>query len=202
MRIRMWAGLAVAASFGLGGVTGAMARETETFTATVLQNANMRQSSSRTFPITFHVENWTTEEDGERLKAILKESGPEALLREFRKGKTRAGYVVSPAFAQEPSWRVAMATAVDTPRGRVVRLLTDRPIQFAEAYSQSRSLDYEFAAFEFTLDQKGRGQGIAIPAARLSQDEDGQVTLETLPYTTGPERLIGVRKWGSEKAVN
>jgi hypothetical protein len=202
MKIRMWAGLAVAASFGLGGVTGAAARETETFTATVLQNADMRQASSRTFPITFHVENWTTEDEGERLQAILKEGGPDALLREFQKGKTRAGYIVSSAFAREPSWRVAMATAVDTPRGRVVRLLTDRPIQFAEAYSQSRSLDYEFAAFEFTLDQKGHGQGIAIPAARLVQDGDGQVTVETLPYTTGPEKLIGVRKWGSEKRSN
>lgn len=199
MRIRLWAGLAVAASFSLGGVTEAMARETETFTATVLQNANMLQRSSRSFPITFHVESWTSDEDGERLKAILKEGGPEALLREFQKGKTRAGYVLSPALTREPSWRVAMATSVDTPRGRVVRLLTDRPIQFAEAYTQARSLDYEFAAFEFTLDKKGNGQGIAIPAARLSQDEDGQVTVETLPYTTGPERLIGVRAWENTK---
>jgi hypothetical protein len=202
MRIRVWAGLAVAASFGLGGVTGAVAREMETFTATVLQNADMRQGSSRIFPITFHVESWTTEEEGERLQAILKESGPEGLLREFQKGKTRAGYVLSPAFAREPSWRVAMATAVETPRGRVVRLLTDRPIQFGEAYYSSRSLDYEFAAFEFTLDAKGRGQGLAIPAARLSQDADGQVVVETLPYTTGPERLIGVRTWGRDKSNN
>ena len=93
-----------------------------------------------------------------------------------------------------------MTTAVDTPRGRVVRLLTDRPIAFAEAYSRSRSLDYEFAAFEFTLDGKGRGQGIAIPAARMLQDESGEVRFETLPYTTGPEKLIGVRQWGREKA--
>ena len=50
---------------------------------------------------------------------------------------------------------VAMATTADTPRGRVVRLLTDRPIEFAEAYYGARSLDYEFAAFEFTLDAKG-----------------------------------------------
>jgi hypothetical protein len=155
-----------------------------------------------TWPVTFYVERWTSDEDGERLNTILKEGGPDALLREFQKGRTRAGYVVSPAFSREPSWRVAMATAVDTPRGRVVRLLTDRPIQFAEAYSQSRSLDYEFAAFEFTLDRKGNGQGIAVPAARLVQAEDGQVTVETLPYTTGPEKLIGVRTWGSEKKGN
>ena len=199
MKSRAWAVLGVAATLGIGAGTRATAGETETFTATMIQNADMRQAFSRTWPMTFHVERWTSDEDGERLKAILKEGGPDALLREFQKGKTRAGYVVSPAFSREPSWRVAMATSVDTPRGRVVRLLTDRPIQFAEAYSQSRSLDYEFAAFEFTLDRKGNGQGIAVPAARLIQDEDGQVTVETLPYTTGPERLIGVRKWGSEK---
>jgi hypothetical protein len=199
MKTMAWAVLGVTATLGIGAGTRATAGETETFTATMIQNADMRQRSSRTLPISFHVERWTTEEDGERLKAILKEGGPDALLREFQKGKTRAGYVLSPALTREPSWRVAMATSVDTPRGRVVRLLTDRPIQFAEAYSQARSLDYEFAAFEFTLDKKGNGQGIAIPAARLSQDEDGQVTMETLPYTTGPERLIGVRAWDNAK---
>ena len=202
MKTRAWAVMAVAATVGFACVSSAMARETETFTATMIQNADMRQVSSRTWPMTFRIESWTSEEDGERLQAILKEGGPDALLREFQKGKTRAGYIVSPAFAREPSWRVAMATAVDTPRGRVVRLLTDRPVALAESFAGSRSLDYEFAAFEFTLDENGRGQGIAIPAARLTQDAEGQLTLETLPYSTGPDRLMGVRTWGGRTAVD
>lgn len=202
MKTRAWAVMAVAATVGFGCASSATARETETFTATMIQNADMRQVSSRTWPMTFRIESWTSEEDGERLQAILKEGGPDALLREFQKGKTRAGYIVSPAFAREPSWRVAMATAVDTPRGRVVRLLTDRPIALAESFAGSRSLDYEFAAFEFTLDGNGRGQGIAIPAARLTQDAEGQLTLETLPHSTGPDRLMGVRTWGGSTAVD
>jgi len=73
MKTRAWAVMAVAATVGFGGVSSATARETETFTATIIQNADMRQVSSRTWPMTFRVESWTSEEDGERLKAILKE---------------------------------------------------------------------------------------------------------------------------------
>lgn len=198
MKTVSWSALAAAASLGLVAVPRATYAGPETFTATILSQADMRRTATRTWPITFHVQSWTTEEDRARLEAILLEGGPDALLREFRKGKDRAGFVTSPAIVQEPSWRVAMATAVDTPRGRVVRLLTDRPISFGEAWTGARSLDYEFAVFEFTLDEKGRGQGIAIPAARLVPDGEGEIAFETLPYTTGPDRLLGVRKWGSD----
>jgi hypothetical protein len=191
--------LAVAAGLGLLAGPRIASAETETFTATLLSNADVRQAFSRTWPVTFHVQSWTSEEELARLEAVLKEGGSEALLREFRKGRGQAGYVTSPAIVRQPSWRVAMATSVDTPRGRVVRLLTDRPIGFAESWSGARSLDYEFAVFQFTLDEKGRGQGTAIPAARLVQYGDGQLTFETLPYTTGPDRLIGVRQWRSDK---
>jgi hypothetical protein len=191
--------LAVAAGLALCAGPRVASAETETFTATLLSNADVRQAFSRTWPISFHVRSWTSEEELARFEAVLKEGGSDALLREFQKGKQPAGYVTSPAIVRQPSWRVAMATSVDTPRGRVVRLLTDRPIGFAESWSGARSLDYEFAVFQFTLDEKGRGHGTAIPAARLVENGDGQLTFETLPYTTGPDRLIGVRQWGSDK---
>jgi hypothetical protein len=199
MKTTGWAALALVASLGLFAEPRAASAETETFTATLLSSSDVRQSLSRTWPVTFHVQDWTSDEELARFEAILKEGGGDALLREFGKGRGQAGYVTSPAIVRQPSWRVAMATSVDTPRGRVVRLLTDRPIGFAESWSGARSLDYEFAVFQFTLDEKGRGEGTAIPAARLVEYGDGPLAFETLPYTTGPDRLIGVRQWRSDK---
>ena len=57
------------------------------------------------------------DDDIARLDAIVKEGGPDALLREFQKGKMQAGFVMSPAMTREPSWRVAVATSTDTPGG-------------------------------------------------------------------------------------
>jgi len=194
MRRAGWFTLALVASIGAAAPSRAAA-ETETFTATLLQQNDMRQSGTRTWPVTFRIESWTSPEEAARLGAVLQEKGPEGLLREFRKGKSRAGYVLSSAYTREPSWRVAMATVADTPRGRVVRLVTDRPIGFAESWANARSLDYPFSVFEFTLDGKGRGQGIAIAAARLADTDDGPLSFETLPYVTGPDRLLAVRQW-------
>lgn len=202
MRTTRWAALAVAATVGAAALPAPASAAPETFTATVLRSSDVRQAGSRTWPLTFTVQSWTSEDDIARLDAIVKEGGSEALLREFQKGKMQAGYVMSPAMTREPSWRVAVATTTDTPRGRVVRLVTDRPVGLAERWTGSRSLDYEFAVFEFTLDAKGQGQGIAIPAARLVPGDDERLVFETLPYTTGPDRLMGVRTWGSGKGTD
>jgi len=40
---------------------------------------------------------------------------------------------------------------------------------------------------------------MTIPAARLSLDDQGQIVVETLPYTTGPQKLLGVRQWKDKK---
>jgi hypothetical protein len=199
MRTTRWAlALATGTSMLLSPGLADARTDKETFTATVLRSADMRQDGSRTWTITFNVVSWTSEEDLARLGAILKEGGPEALLREFREGRSPAGYVVG--FSREPSWRLAMATAVDTPRGRVVRMITDRPVSLAETWAGAQSRDYEFAVFEFTLDERGQGQGLALPAARLVEGWDRRLEFEPLPYSSGPDRLIGVRTWRSESA--
>jgi hypothetical protein len=60
---------------------------------------------------------------------------------------------------------------------------------------RTHSKDYEFGIVELKLDAKGEGEGATIPAAKLSLNDQGQIVIESTPFTTGPQRLIGVREW-------
>ena len=175
-------------------VPAASAGEKETFTATVMQTANMRLPGGGTFQITMNVEEWTGVEERMRLLTVFKEGGDEALMKELRKMK--AGYIVPPAFARWPTWEVDVASDIpQSDGGRIVRLFTERPIAFGEAYYNTRSTDYQFGIIELRLNAQGEGEGATIPAARLAMNDEGQLVIETLPYTTGPQKLFGVRQW-------
>ena len=169
------------------------AQEKESFTGTVLLTSNMRMPAGQTYRITLNVEKWTSLEERKNLVAELKEGGEDAVLKSLEKMK--AGYILPPAFARQPSWRVAVASTFDTPKGRVVRVFTDRPIGFLEAYHSTRSKEYRFGAAEFTLNEKGEGEGVVVPAAKIGFDDEGRLVIETLPASTGPQKLIGVKSW-------
>lgn len=184
------------------GVTAARGQESEkrreTFMATVVQTANMRLPAGGTFQITMNVDEWTSFEERERLLGVFEEDGSEALMKELR--KMTAGHIVPPAFVRWPSWEIDVASSIPQPDGgRIVRLFTERPIAFGEAYYSTRSRDYEFGVVELRLDADGKGEGATIPAARLSLDEEGRLVIETLPHTTGPQKLVGVRQWKDQK---
>lgn len=172
------------------------AQEKESFTGTVLLTSNMRMPAGQTYRITLNVDKWTSLEERKNLVDELKEGGEDAVLKSLEKMK--AGYIVPPPFARQPSWRVAVASTFDTPKGRVVRVFTDRPIAFLEAYHSTRSKEYRFGAAEFVLNEKGEGEGVVVPAARIGFDQEGRLVIETLPHSTGPQKLIGVKSWSKE----
>lgn len=166
-------------------------KEGESFVATVIGGANMRMPGGGTFTITMTVERWTTPEEIRKLLATLKERGKKALLEELRAMK--AGFVRPPAFARWPSWEVDVATTFEGPEGRVVRLFTERPIAFEEAYFNTRSKDFEFGVVELVIGKDGKGTGAVVPAAKVEFNAEGKLEFETTPFATGPYKLIGVR---------
>jgi len=197
-RTTLWLGLVLVATGAAGARAEDKDKNRETFTATVLQTANMRLPGGGTFQLTMNVDEWTSVEERKRLVVVFKEGGSEALMKELRKMK--AGYILPPAFARWPSWEVDVASSIPQPDGgRIVRLFTERPIVFGEAYYNTRSKDYEFGIVEMKLNAEGEGEGVAIPAAKLSMNAEGELVVETLPTTTGPQKLLGARQWKDKK---
>jgi hypothetical protein len=191
--MRAHVALALATLLLLGATAPAPAGERESFTGTILLTSNMRMPPGQTYQLTMNIDAWTPPEDRQRVLVALKEGGEDAALEELE--KMRAGFIIPPAWANQPSWKVAIATKTRTATGTVVRVVTDRPIAFVEAYQATRSKDYRFGVAEFKLDEKGTGEGVVIPAARVEFGDDGRLVIETLPHSTGPQKLVGVRAW-------
>ena len=143
--------------------------------------------TGRSTRLTMTIERWTTDEEKSALVKALREGGSDAFLKALR--KMTAGYVRT---TQSLRYQLNFASTFQTEMGRVVRLVTERPITFVEAMRPTRSEEYEFGVIELTLNEKGQGEGLVVPTAKVSFNKDGQLEVETLG--TGPQKLIGVKK--------
>jgi hypothetical protein len=57
--------------------------------------------------------------------------------------------------------------------GRRVIVVTDRPIGFAEARNNSRSMDYPFTMVEFRFNAAGVGEGKMSTGTQIMKSKDG-----------------------------
>lgn len=157
----------------------------ETFTGYVRMISGPKPGAS--FRLTMTVDRWSTDEERKILIKSLYEGGSDTLLKELR--AMEAGNV---KFTGTLSRRLNFAVKKKTEKGLFVRMILDRPVFFAEyKYKMTRVRDYEFAIIEFTIDEKGKGEGIVIPTARVKINKDGRIKVETLGL--GPQKLIRVR---------
>ena len=144
--------------------------------------------SGKSIRATMSVERWTTDEERAALLKALNEGGSDALLAAMR--KTIVGYFWTTTTTRYP---LNIASTFQTEKGRLVRLVTERPIQFAEfAASTPRSRDYEFGVIEMLLDEKNKGEGTVIMTAKVNINKDGQLEVESLGTT--PQPLINVKQ--------
>jgi hypothetical protein len=90
------------------------------------------------------------------------------------------------------SYDVGAVWNIPTEKGRRIVIVTARPISAFEARNATRSRDYPFSVLQMDLDNRGKGEGTAIPAAKIRPNKSGGVTIEN--FATYELRLIGVRK--------
>jgi hypothetical protein len=141
--------------------------------------------SGSTAPVVIHIDHYSSDSEVQRLTGILSQQGPDALrdaLWDQEVGYIRVGGGLG--------YPIAAARSRETPNGRVVRIMIDRPISQREVINNTRTVDYPFSYIEFTLDRNGRGEGQFFQAAKVSLTNG---TLNVESYSPQPLRLLGVQ---------
>jgi hypothetical protein len=136
------------------------------------------------------IDRWSSDAEFERLLNTFKEKGPDRLLDALRDTKP-VGTIRPP---QGLGWDLRFARQEPLEDGgRRVIIITDRPIGFAEAVRQPRTMDYPFTVIELRLDGKGEGEGRASIATRLTWNRRMN-TIELENYDIQPVLLNRIRK--------
>jgi hypothetical protein len=79
--------------------------------------------------------------------------------------------------------------------GTKLTVLYERNVGITELRYGTRSADYRFGYAEIFLDNRGRGQGTLIPAAKVRLEGDNTWVVED--FGEFPARLLGLRSTGS-----
>jgi hypothetical protein len=146
---------------------------------------NTMASARFASPFVLQIDRWATQGDAQRLTGVLAARGEYALREDL--WKSQAGYV---RVGGRIAYPIAAAFVEETPSGRTIRVLLDRPLGFFETQYYSRSYHYPFAVVELNLDRNGKGEGRFIAAAKLQVRGD---TLEIESLGPLPMRLLHVR---------
>jgi hypothetical protein len=156
------------------------------FTANAVNMSNVGNPGASQVEIT--VNAYTTDAARDRLMEVFRKDGEAALLRALQNERS-VGSIRAPG-----SLAYDLRYARELPGeegGRRLILATDRPIGFAEARNNPRTLDYPFTLIELRLDGEGRGEGRLSIATKLTLN-DNVLVIEN--YADQPVMLKDVRR--------
>ena len=140
---------------------------------------------SATF-VTIMIEKYNTAEEILDLAKLLAQKDQEAVLKEIEKrevGRIRIG--------NRLSYPLSATRTFENEGKKIIRAMTDRPINIAEAMADTRSTDYPFGFMELVLDAEGKGEGVLVVAAKIEM-KDGKLEMES--YGREPFRLTNITK--------
>lgn len=142
-----------------------------------------------TTPVDITINRWSSDADRDRLLAILREKGQDALLEALQKLPV-VGYLTTPGSLR---YDLHFARQQPLPEGgqRIV-LGTDRYIGSWEALNRPRTIDYPFTVIELEVDKNGQGVGKASLYTKITATRDGNIELEN--FASSPVALNEVKR--------
>jgi len=156
----------------------------ETIQATAM---GQLKAAGKTFHVTVNIESYSTAEDQKILIDAFTSGGHDALVKTLSKMKSKGRVAITGTIG----YQIAYIRSIPTENGRTIRVITDRPIQFREAYASGRTKDYDLSAIEINLDSDPKkSTGSLIVAGRFKVDKNQQIIFES--YGDGPWRLVNI----------
>ena len=182
---------ATLAIFGLMLLVSSSATAQKLPKAVYIQAQAMGQSTQlgQTFGITVIIEEYSTAEDQKALLQAFNEKKNEGLVNALSKMKSKGRLSVTGTLGYDVSY----IRSFPQPDGSTkIRIVTDRPIRFGEAWSDSRSMDYNLSGLEIVLNENNKkNSGILAPACQFKMNKESHIELELLQNEW---KLVDVRR--------
>jgi hypothetical protein len=96
---------------------------------------------------------------------------------------------------------VSFIRMIPTPTGRKLRFITNRPIRFGEAWTDSQSMSFDLSGGEIDINDSDRSKstGVLFPRAQLVIDKQGQLQIDLAQNSW---KLVDVLDWKGTPGVN
>ena len=160
--------LGVASLFGLLSNIRVVAQEQPVHEEYQAQAMGQGTQLGQTFNVTVHIEEYSSPEERQILVDAFEKAKSRGLYNALTKMKSK-GHI---AITGTVGYDISFVRKIQTPDGWKIRILTNRPITFGEAWTDSPSMDYNLSALELDLsDQKGKSGGILLPVCEFVIDK-------------------------------
>lgn len=142
----------------------------------------------QTFNVTLYIEEYSTPEERQALVDAFTKAGSQGLFNALNKMKSKGHIAITGTLGYDVSFARRLPNADGTAK---IRVLTNRPITFGEAWTDSRSMDYNLSALELDLsNEKNKSTGILLPACQFKINKKNN-ELEIENYQN-PWKLVDV----------
>jgi hypothetical protein len=132
----------------------------------VYQAQAMGQSTQmgKNFNVTVNIERYSTPEERQVLVDAFQQAGSQGLFNALEKMRSKGRIAITGTLGYD----ISFVRKIRTDDGYKIRILTNRPIRFGEAWVNGRSTDYNLSALEMDLSsEKGKSTGVLLPACQF-----------------------------------
>jgi hypothetical protein len=159
----------------------------ETFQATAMGEGSY---FGKTFNVTIILESYSTAEEQQALAEAFQQAGNQGVVNALSKMGSKGHIAITGTVGYDISYARESRLGDG---GRRLRLVTDRPITFDEAWTDSRSASHGLSALELILRaDASQSSGSLLPACQFSISKEKELTVEAY---ASPWKLVDVVVW-------